>query len=106
MLLGAGISTGGDWHGDALGYSLVLLNNICTVFYFIAMKTLTNDVKLSEVQLLYYNSLLALPVLAVVCVWTGEWTLMWSSAIWTTGSFFRLSVFSGVIDSTYQYMII
>ena len=74
MILGSLIGGWGDLHYDPLGYFYVLLNNAITALYLVWMKRTCNETKLQHDQwgVMYYNSLLAVPVLILFALCNGE----------------------------------
>ena len=74
MIVGSLIGGWGDLHYDPLGYFYVLLNNGITALYLVWMKRTCNETKLQHDQwgVMYYNSLLAVPVLVLFALFNGE----------------------------------
>ena len=74
MIVGSLIGGWGDLHYDPLGYFYVLLNNAITALYLVWMKRTCNETKLQHDQwgVMYYNSLLAVPVLILFALFNGE----------------------------------
>ena len=74
MIVGSLIGGWGDLHYDPLGYFYVLVNNAITALYLVWMKRTCNETKLQHDQwgVMYYNSLLAIPVLVLFALFNGE----------------------------------
>ena len=72
MLLGAGIAAWKDLTFDLYSYGLVVLTNILTALYTTSLGDVKKQSRLSTFAILYYNTVLTMPVLLTVCVLTGE----------------------------------
>jgi hypothetical protein len=57
---------------DAIGYTLILLNDICTASQGVFMKQKLDAKDLGQYGLMYYNSLLMLPLALALAVYTGD----------------------------------
>jgi len=67
MVLGATIAGLGDIDFSMFGYTLVMLNCLITALYLVYIAKTTAETKLDTFGLMFYNSLLSIPVV-VLCV--------------------------------------
>jgi drug/metabolite transporter (DMT)-like permease len=73
ILLGAIIAGAGDLAFDFASYSFVMINNLFTAGYLIAIKKLDNgEPKLTSFGKVYYNSLISIPWLLIIAFLNGE----------------------------------
>lgn len=76
MMLGALIAGWGDLAFDLLGYLLVLINNIATALNLSLMKKIASSAlgsaDESNFGVVYYNSLLSIPMLLVFCLFNDN----------------------------------
>jgi len=70
LIIGAGIAGFNDLYFDMFGYTVVLLNNLATAGYLQLSKNYKDDV--SKYGLLFYNSMIAFPILAIWCLLSGD----------------------------------
>ncbi|VDP38710.1 unnamed protein product [Schistosoma margrebowiei] len=66
MVIGAVIAAIGDITFDPIGYTYILINNISTTGKALLTKSRLRDYDFSSVELLYFNSLLMLPILFIL----------------------------------------
>lgn len=83
MLVSALASAATDLAFDARGYGWQLLNNVFTAAYSLALRGLMQTMaekmkgeKIDECSLAYFNSLLALPLLLLVALLSGELSML------------------------------
>lgn len=70
-MVGGGLLAGYcDQSYDSQGYVLILLNCFATATFLVLMKK--TGAKLDTWSQMYYNTVFALPVVAMLCWWTGE----------------------------------
>ncbi|CAD7699717.1 unnamed protein product [Ostreobium quekettii] len=72
MISGALIAATTDLHMNTRGYVAVFVNDIFTALYLVLIKNMKAAKELSTTGLLFYNSSLCLPLLAVALVASGE----------------------------------
>lgn len=72
MVAGSFLAGLGDLTFDPLGYFLVFLNNIITAANLVSIKKASAVVRLEALALNYYVSLVALPIVFILSVVTGE----------------------------------
>lgn len=72
LTTGAFVSALGDVTFTALGYALVFLNNALTAMYLASIKRLMKDLSLDPLSLLYHTAFLAMPIVFLLCLITGE----------------------------------
>jgi drug/metabolite transporter (DMT)-like permease len=72
MCVGALVAALKDLSFDWWGYFMVFLTNVATALYTVYIKVVKDRTKLSVAALLYYNTLVTLPLSAVLAVATGE----------------------------------
>ncbi|CAD7697956.1 unnamed protein product [Ostreobium quekettii] len=72
MMSGALIAATTDLHMNIKGYLAVFINDIFTALYLVLIKNMKAAKELSTTGLLFYNSSLCLPLLAVAVVVSGE----------------------------------
>jgi len=84
MILGSFIGGWGDLQFDLFGYCMVLLNNLVTALNLVFIKKTLLDTKLASdtFGVLYYNSLLSIPVLAFLALIFGEVSALPSFPFW------------------------
>ncbi|PXF46509.1 UDP-N-acetylglucosamine/UDP-glucose/GDP-mannose transporter [Gracilariopsis chorda] len=75
MVAGSFLAALGDLAFDPLGYCLVFLNNLITAANLVSIKKATQIVHLDALALFYYVSLISLPIVCVLCVFSGELAL-------------------------------
>lgn len=72
MAFGSFLAGLGDVSYDPVGYLLVFMNNFITAGNLVAIKKCSNALSLSALSMFYYVSLLALPMVTVLAVVTGD----------------------------------
>jgi hypothetical protein len=72
MVVGSFLAGLGDLTFDALGYFLVFLNNFITGANLVSIKKASAVVRLGALQLNYYVTLIALPIVFVLAIVTGD----------------------------------
>jgi hypothetical protein len=72
MVTGSFLAGLGDLTFDPLGYFLVFLNNLITAANLVSIKKASAVVRLEALALNYYVSLIALPIVLVLSLVTGE----------------------------------
>jgi len=108
MLVGAVIAASADLAFDAKGYALILLNDVFTAAYGVAMKSsLSGENAVPKFELLLYNS--ALSAVALVCCFATFNTRELVSAVtfpgWADPSFCVLFACASVAGSVLNYSI-
>lgn len=73
MIFGSVIAATTDPTFNLYGYVSVLLNDLFTSLYLILVKNNKAAKSLSPTELLFYNSMLNLPMLAALAWYSGEW---------------------------------
>ncbi|VDQ07925.1 unnamed protein product [Trichobilharzia regenti] len=66
MVAGAAVAAIGDIAFDPVGYTYILVNNISTTGKALLTKSRLRDYNFSSIELLYFNSLLMLPILSIL----------------------------------------
>nr|AAW26215.1 SJCHGC04442 protein [Schistosoma japonicum] len=66
MVIGAGIAAIGDITFDPVGYTYIFINNISTTGKALLTKSRLTDYNFSSIELIYFNSLLMLPILSIL----------------------------------------
>ncbi|KAH8867669.1 UDP-N-acetylglucosamine/UDP-glucose/GDP-mannose transporter [Schistosoma japonicum] len=66
MVIGAGIAAIGDITFDPVGYTYIFINNISTTGKALLTKSRLRDYNFSSIELIYFNSLLMLPILSIL----------------------------------------
>jgi len=95
LITGAIIAGYNDLYFDLVGYSVVLLNNLATTGYL----QQTKDVKeeLSSFGLLFYNSMISLPILFIWAHFTNEFNYVYNFEQLNSGFFQLFFVLAGVM---------
>ncbi|KJE92144.1 solute carrier family 35 [Capsaspora owczarzaki ATCC 30864] len=63
LIFGALVAAGNDLVFDALGYTLIMVNNLCSALNCVFIKQKLDSKSLGTFGLLYYNNLISLPIL-------------------------------------------
>lgn len=74
MILGSVIAATTDPTFNLYGYVSVLLNDLFSSMYLILVKNNKAAKALSSTELLFYNSVLNLPMLLFIAAFSGQWT--------------------------------
>jgi hypothetical protein len=69
---GAAVSGWADLYFTVEGYLAAAANSTATALYYVLLKRVNEDTKLSSFSLLYYNSVLSLPFQAAIFLVSGE----------------------------------
>lgn len=72
IAVGAVVAGWADMSGDVLGYGYVILNNLMTALYLSFTSKFSKDTGIKSFGLLYYNSMLALPMTLTLALVTNE----------------------------------
>jgi hypothetical protein len=72
MVVGSFLAGLGDLTFDSLGYFLVFLNNFITGANLVSIKKASSVVRLGALQLNYYVTLIALPIVFILALVTGD----------------------------------
>lgn len=99
MTLGSVLSGFTDLQFDLTGYMWMAANCMSQAGYVLYMRKAQKQTKLSEWGSAYYNNLLSIPVLAVMCVVNGEVTTVFDYPLLWESSFMLAVVFSGIIGT-------
>ena len=90
IIIGAVMSGLHDLHFHLLGYHYTLLNVLCTTAYILNMRHASAHVKLSKIEMVYYNNVLSIVVLfplvlfwtEVATVWVQGHMVLYRSYLW------------------------
>lgn len=100
MIAGAMVAGATDLAFDALGYFMILVNNVCTAANMVVIKQKMETKELGKNGLLFYNSLfMALPV-GLLAYFSGDFDKAYAFPDWTNYMFtmqFGLSCILGFI---------
>lgn len=97
MLVGAGIAAWKDLTFDLYSYGLVILTNVLTALYTTSIGDVKKQSNLSTFAILYYNTVLTLPVLFIVCAGTGEMSKALAFPNLANGGFMVVFFFSATL---------
>jgi len=95
LITGAIIAGYNDLYFDLVGYSVVVLNNLATTGYLQQTKDIKEE--LSSFGLLFYNSMIALPILFVWAHFTNEFNYVYNFEQLNSGFFQLFFVLAGVM---------
>ena len=93
MIFGATVAALNDLAFNLLGYTYILLNNVCTAGNGVVTKKKLDGKNLGKNGLLFYNSVLMLPAAVIIAYYTGDlwkaykyegWTVTSSTTNWHT----------------------
>jgi drug/metabolite transporter (DMT)-like permease len=107
MILGSLVGGWGDLQFDIIGYGWVILNDIVTAFYLVMIKRTINDTKLKTdtFGVMYYNSLLSVPFLIILCLITDEFESVYNFNVFWTAQFQISFLMSAIISFGMNYCI-
>jgi len=100
MIFGALVAASNDLAFDLIAYIFILGNDLFTAMYGVYTKKNLNNKELGKYGLLFYNSLFSVPLMAVVCIFTGDVDKALAFEGWSNPMFiiqFSLSCFMGFI---------
>ena len=83
MILGGFVAAISDLAFSLLGYSYILMNNICSTMNVVTIKQKLNAKDLGKYGLLFYNSLLMLPITVLLSYITGDLAKAYEFDGWT-----------------------
>ncbi|KAL5254687.1 hypothetical protein ACHWQZ_G014203 [Mnemiopsis leidyi] len=87
MLGGVIVAFIGDLAYDSKGYTLVLLNNLFTAAYSICLKKVDDKKLMGKVGLIYYNSIISLPIALVSFILSGDFATVRLFTGWSNWQF-------------------
>ncbi|KAL5254689.1 hypothetical protein ACHWQZ_G014203 [Mnemiopsis leidyi] len=85
--LGSTKMLSGDLAYDSKGYTLVLLNNLFTAAYSICLKKVDDKKLMGKVGLIYYNSIISLPIALVSFILSGDFATVRLFTGWSNWQF-------------------
>lgn len=105
MIAGALIAAAGDFHVDALGYTLIMVNDLFTALQGVVLrKKMDEKGKLSTQGLMFYNNLLSLPVaFAIMAMTPGEFDGIMKFRDWQAKGFIVAIVLSAFMGFAINY---
>ncbi|KJE95424.1 solute carrier family 35 [Capsaspora owczarzaki ATCC 30864] len=108
LILGAIVAAWSDLAYDRDGYVLVMINNLCTALSGVLLKKRLDARDLGTLGLLYYNSLLGIPLaMAYLVLVPEEWTAVANYPAWTEPLFvlwFALTMCMGLLLNYTMYL--
>lgn len=89
IVLGAFISAYNDLAFDLLGYTMIMVNNMCTAMYLLLIARVKKDSNLDNTSLLFYMNVVALPpFLLGSLLLSNEWVNVWDYLNWDKPAFY------------------
>jgi GDP-mannose transporter len=95
MTVGAIMAGVEDLQFSFIGYFWMIINCVCTAFYTLYMRYVTQHVKLSKLGMVYYNNVLSLIILAPVCLLLNQQSDILQPQ-YTTISFMSTNILAGI----------
>ena len=83
MIFGAFVAAINDLAFSMLGYFYIFMNNICSCMNVVVTKKKLNSKDLGKYGLLFYNSMLMLPLTILLCYTTGDMDKAYEYKGWT-----------------------
>ncbi|XP_063681849.1 nucleotide sugar transporter SLC35D2-like [Bolinopsis microptera] len=106
MLGGVIIAFIGDLAYDSYGYTLVLLNDLFTAAYSIYLKKINDKKLMGKLGLMYYNSIVSLPLSLLAFIISGEFQTVKVYAGWSDSWFCAQFVLINVLGFVLMYSAI
>lgn len=106
MLGGVIIAFIGDLAYDSYGYTLVLLNDLFTAAYSIYLKKINDKKLMGKLGLMYYNSIVSLPLSLLAFILSGEFQTVKVYAGWSDPWFCAQFVLINVLGFVLMYSAI
>nr|CAH8875506.1 unnamed protein product [Trichobilharzia regenti] len=94
MVAGAAVAAIGDIAFDPVGYTYILVNNISTTGKALLTKSRLRDYNFSSIELLYFNSLLMLPILSILVYMRCDYNAIVQFEYWLDPVFLLYFLFS------------
>jgi solute carrier family 35 protein len=104
MVFGAFIGGWGDLTFDAWGYFLTTLNCLLTAIYLVWIAKKSEETKLDTFGLMFYNNILSLPFILIICVLT-EWDEIVSFESWFDWGFQFYFLGSSILAFLLNYFV-
>lgn len=105
MVFGAIIAASGDLAFDSLGYTIVFINNLSTAGKGLLTKSRLSDLGFSSTTLLFYNSILVLPLICIAIVISGDVHKVLAFPLWYNPLFVLGFLFSCFAAVALQYLL-
>ncbi|KAK4475086.1 hypothetical protein MN116_002178 [Schistosoma mekongi] len=106
MVIGAGIAAIGDITFDPIGYTYIFINNVSTTGKALLTKSRLRDYDFSSIELIYFNSLLMLPILSILVYIKCEFSEIVQFEYWFDPVFLLYFLFSCCSAVALNYSVV